>query len=1574
MFGTETTKIFNFGFVKWELVAFSVLLAIAAVLACKKRYKGALLFFVVTVSIVAEELLFRYLVVWGIANPSAAIQLAVAWGPTYLFVKILLCSTLFGVWRGFRKSAILAVQAVCAAGVCLGLFFFCTRSAQVDTLLLKTINACMGGESAFQQMLGVSEECASVRQVLAEYLPAQLGYGNELAIILRDNGAYLATLVDMGYRIVFALVCYIFYLFLVFLLYIFYHIVYPERRYKRKKNRQFADNQTRSTYRKHRLGGGLIGLTRGLAVGLISMSFIGSAFYVVAGGTGKGELKEYAFGDANYDFAYSAYRSIESYGAQGIFKLLNAMQGTDRSPYYLFAADLVFSGQLNDEYSGISEHIKFRKELGAYSGFARQTLQLLMQYGEAEIKPILLGQQGGAEAMNAIVGVMAKPQFQTEFEKLIDDFDAQTYVINLALSAVNSIVCNIDETSFVSSVNETNREMLKLLFKPGHLTSVIPDERAMLEAGETATQPYIGLNRVFNKNDVKVLYRMAVSLLRADYSGAEAALQLTTELLPQLEQLSILQTSRKQTFDPVLGRLYCFLANAYLTTDGAGVRYADIADANVSWVDEINRLVSVAENGIALYRKAAAVEGTAIEKLLSIFDEDKADYADNIKMYDDACAVITRSDLLGFVLSTDYMHKTVRDLFASVSDKMYIPDAIAYTDTTDAHGELYQFLYGMRLLCNKQNRAFLQAAVVGGQIEVADMLDMLAGAVENRDEQGNTLSDYMTESVLMRSLMSIAMIENAGDVLYVPQSVLERDAAANLVNLIEKTTLKDLFGAFAKPSVRETVQDFIAGTAEVGTVLKNEELLDVLMTGNGILEGTVSKALLSALDDSDVVIPRALESVDGWISDGAPGELYKIVRAIRLSGLDFEAFLGENDTDALLDQILAIDEVGMSALLDSDVLYYTVSEFVQSDDLTLGEGFTLIIPRSVKRIVPNDSVETLIDRKELRAIFTQLSGLDLSTDSSAEDVLRQLVHNRELLQNSLIVCASAANFMVESELSDILEIPQTFIDAGQKEQLADFDVSNIWRKELIALIDSVDILFDLDSDDFTLDENTLRDTLGETLPTFNEIDPTGGKTKLQVCYGSKIVLHNLTAQLDEAFAKWNIPAVDDRVLAAAKGADGYYTLAELTALTDAMHVFGFEDKNILNIQGDTFRDTAKNELLALNRPRADFDNRSGLDVLYPSVIVISILTHEIDTVLQENLIDRSLRDSLKTPRGIYTKAEIEACIDAVIALDIASIGDLGTVSFDDLNRFESILDTLYRSKLIAGVITKAIQKAAVGTPLVDHPKAYEKEIAVYRIQEVRVLIELLDGGSVGDFRLGSAAQLKRFVCDPTTGEPQSYLLAASLSDNLLQNEGLLVPIAAVADGMIVPAELAALLDAYTAFTGGDAIGDWQVDLFVPDREVAACVTASMIIRATLTDAIRDANAGRPMLFRADHVTVGARLVKTANGIEAIGLAPMIEAEQLTAMLDVLRGHAAADEFALPTVNDLAALAQLDETKLRAYLQCDMLRYAIGDLVLPFTDIDNVETVYDLATGEQIENHKALTAEEILSFVQGWQAA
>lgn len=980
MFGTETTKIIDFGFVKWELVAFSVLLTITAVLACKKRYKGALIFFAVTVSIVAEELLFRYLVVWGMENPSAAIRLAVSWGPTYLFVKILLCSTLFGIWRGFRKSAILAVQAVCAAGVSLGLFLICTSVTQFDAWLLQTINACMGGESALQRLLGVSEECATVRQVLVEYLPAQLGYGNELALILRDNGAYLMTLADAAFRIVFAIVAYIVYQFLVFILYIVYHIAYPERRYKRKKNRLFADNKTPNSYRKRRLAGGLIGLTRGLAVGLISMSLLGSVFFIAAGGTGKGELEEYSFGDERYDFAYSTYRSIESYGAQGIFKLLNAMQGTDRSPYYLFAADLIFSGQLNDEYNGISEHIKFRKELGAYTGFARQTVQLLMQYGEAEIKPILLGQKGGAEAMNAIVGIMAKPQFQTEFEKLIDDFDAQTYVINLALSAVNSIVCNIDETSFASSVNETNREMLKLLFKPGYLSNVIPDERAMLEAGETATQPHIGLNKIFTKNDVKVLYRMAVTLLSAEYSGTEAILQLTTDLLPQLEQLSMLQSSRKQEFDPVLGRLYCFLANAYLTTDGVGVRYADIADANVSWVDEINRLVAVAGNGITLYRNVAAVEGTAVDKLLSIFDEDNVAYADNIALYDGTCAAITDSKLLGFVLDTDYMHNLIGNLFVSVSTDMYIPQKIAFTDTADAHGELYQFLYGIRLLASKQNRAILEAAA-GGDVAFADMLNMLAGAVENADAQGNTLSDYMTESVLMRSLLSIVMLEKAGDVLYVPPSVLERDRSGQIVNLIEKATLQELFEAFAKPSVRETVQGFVDGTAEVGTVLKNEELLDVLLTGNGILEGTVSKALLSALENSDVVIPRALESVDGWISDGTPGELYKIVRAVRLSGLDFEAFLDDQNADALLEQILAIDEEGMSALLDSDVLYYTVSEFVQNDELTLGDGFALIVPNSVKRIVPNDSVDTLIDRKELRAIFTQLSGLELSADS-----------------------------------------------------------------------------------------------------------------------------------------------------------------------------------------------------------------------------------------------------------------------------------------------------------------------------------------------------------------------------------------------------------------------------------------------------------------------------------------------------------------------------------------------------------------------------------------------------------------
>lgn len=58
------------------------------------------------------------------------------------------------------------------------------------------------------------------------------------------------------------------------------------------------------------------------------------------------------------------------------------------------------------------------------------------------------------------------------------------------------------------------------------------------------------------------------------------------------------------------------------------------------------------------------------------------------------------------------------------------------------------------------------------------------------------------------------------------------------------------------------------------------------------------------------------------------------------------------------------------------------------------------------------------------------------------------------------------------------------------------------------------------------------------------------------------------------------------------------------------------------------------------------------------------------------------------------------------------------------------------------------------------------------------------------------------------------MLAASLTENLISKEALSVPESTVsfADGLIVPSELTALLDAFTALYGDAPIGNWNAEI------------------------------------------------------------------------------------------------------------------------------------------------------------------
>ena len=162
------------------------------------------------------------------------INMVIAWAPTALFLFIILWDFLYGLCRGLRKSIILLIQAAVAATICITLFLICTRSAQMDGLLLNAVNYFMGSDTALQEALNVNVECSTMKEVLIEYIPNAVDFGEGMNLVIEENGNYLLTIVNLAYNIIFALIFLIVYYLLVFFLFLIYLIFYPQRRYKRR--------------------------------------------------------------------------------------------------------------------------------------------------------------------------------------------------------------------------------------------------------------------------------------------------------------------------------------------------------------------------------------------------------------------------------------------------------------------------------------------------------------------------------------------------------------------------------------------------------------------------------------------------------------------------------------------------------------------------------------------------------------------------------------------------------------------------------------------------------------------------------------------------------------------------------------------------------------------------------------------------------------------------------------------------------------------------------------------------------------------------------------------------------------------------------------------------------------------------------------------------------------------------------------------------------------------------------------------------------------------------------------------
>ncbi len=1590
MLASGFTNFINGVFANWQMLLFVIAAVLLLLTILFRKFKLTAFILVLAAAGIGAVLIIDLVVEaieWDLPD---LVAFLVKWVPTVLFTATVLLATLIGAKRGLRKSLILLAHEVGLAAICITAYFVLINLSAVDGFTLKVVNFFMGGNGSLERALGVSAECGGIKQVFVEWLPTVIG-NNDFNIMLSESKAYIYTLADLIYHVAFALLLYIVFLIFDFIMYIIYLCCYSERKYRKKIEVKYSENKVDRRYSKHHVGGGVVGLVRGLAIGLLSLSFLGSVFYIAAG-RGEGKLKDFDFGNENVNEYYSVYRSIESYGTFGIFKVLNSISSTEDVPYYLFAADLVFSGELDDDEFGISDNVVFREELSAYTDFARDTMALLIKYGGDQIKTLINGEATGG-AFDAVLEVMSNDMFRAEFNDLISEFDEKTYIINFAMSFVNSAIANIDKMSFANGVSADNRELLKLLFTKGYLSDTIPDEYILKQmvsgTGMEFIQPYINISKLADKKDIQIIFNIVLDVLGKNTSTTDDVLKLVGDVLPEIKKISLLSENRAEELDPVLGRLYCYAANRYLTAEGSeGVCYSDVYSEHIEWVGELNSLIDVAEASVNLYNNLSSSE-KPLDKVISIFDKDNPEYAANVAYYDNISNSVLSSRILGKTLATSRIYKLIKDGLGSLFEGIYVPENIVYESTFDNEGKL--------VTAGEMYNLFNGVGALGKNSELLSMLDnfdkdrdmeaflkALSEAVNLKDGNGCTVSEYIVNSQLLRSVISAAMINYGKDYVYVPTAARETDKDGNAVKFIKRNELNVLFENL--PALVEFIlpvlQDENADMKDAIAEFVEKDAFDSLIDGSTVFEGTVGLHIVKAFEnDNTVTISNALKTdLDGWASkNGRQGEVKSLLGALEISKIKVSELVSDDfDTKKVTDRLCELTSEELEKCLKSSVLHYTVSKYLTDDESDLG-SFKLIVPAAAEQKLEDDCIPALVKKSEIDYLLQFINNFDLNAEQGPDvsAVVVELVKNKDLLQKSFALSASVVLSLADNaEANRMLKLPEKYEQAAQLDKLKKFNSTNPWKDEVFRLITALDEIMGISAaEEFTFSEDRLTESLSRFLKNMT-VNSTANPnvSRLTVCYASEVVRGNITARLDELLED----KIDESILYGAKFKDGggwCYTEKELKSLSDVLIIF---DIDIMNIGSEELTQRIKSEVLSLNDPAEDYGG-SKLNVAYPSVIFSGILSKELDNVLLNStdeegnpvpMIDKRVLDDIKGGSLRYREDLIANLISSVNGFGITDFDGINDLGIDSVKANIQNIDVICSSVIMRGVFTKQISEN--NTLGVDHPLAYETDIKIIKSNEIKSIVNLVNRLDDVEEYYFSTVSLKD-ICENLFYENRtvkSYLILSAVSDSIKDCDYLIVNKDLVDGyGCIDKDEVFNLCNAFTAIYGDEAnVESLGAGGFsYPDMQQRLKAVESEIVRAKFTAQIIHDNFGENYVSKEN-----LKLFTALNG-STYGVISKYEMNALCNIIDKRLDGDGDGAFTVPVIN-VEALKNYyvdDEYIIDAMYMSSILWYKVCDCVIAnFGDgyFNTSEKEAYILSALQIKTKDVIDLEEVKSLL------
>lgn len=1067
------------------------------------------------------------------------------WVPYLILLLPILICTLTGLRRGLRKSAILLTHNICITVLCLIVFVLCVENEKVDAFLLETINFIMGSDTWLQRQLSVDSSCETLREVILEFIPSQLSLDEGIKLILKDNGAYILTLVNLVFHIIFALILSILRSVLIIVMYIIYLIFYSERKHRRKTNKKMIRGETPHTYKRRRLAGACLGFSKGLIVGLLMLSSLASIYFIAAGGSGEEERANIDFGDGNINEIYGAYQEFSTYGTKGIFKVLNAFKDNDNSPIYLYAADLIMSGGLKDETHHIEENIVLRKEFALYVDFANDILSLASKCCDGDLGTIL----NSPNALDEILKIMSKEEFQKEFDMLIEDFDSSAYFVAFAVSLMDSALSHLDELDL--GLSENIVDLLSILFKDGYLSDSIPYEKALLEernkSEDKTNKKYyldnLSILDVVNKDNIKIFYKLFIDIFNytnIDSNSKEDMVNLVDSIVDYTERLSLFDKAYSEKLNNVYRRLFAYIdynvlngkdlsgGVSRLSTSDNSDKYYSGKYITINWLNEIEKLLELARNAMHLYSNLASEEAEIIDIIFSIYDKNDKNYRENVDCFEEMLNYISDSEVISILIASNYLNSMITNTISSIVPDYKMPEDIQFSNSYHSngklmeYGELHYLLEIIKSLISNQTLKDVIKAI--NSEESVDTTDVMFTLIDELLVKDTTLIDSFVESKLARSIFSGIIIETFGDgsdlSIYIDDSLFELSTSGEKLNIINK----DEFRAFAENI--SLVLELILPIVEEGfsaeslvSLLGDDRILSLL--DSKIIEGTISSLLVENLSDMDmIVLPNELLNGYGYISTSAgDSEVKKLVEVFVESEIDFSVLFGaetgtEGEDDPIISMLKDFDEKQIRIILNSKIMHYSFSNFITSRFSEIIEGFEIIVPNAARTSLMNESIHYVIEKEAfVDFLVNMLDFINGDDFSDVNHLISMFSRKCETYVDDLILGSTMVNYFVNhSSFADNMHVPDLLMKGASPSKLINYDANNVWHDELINIMLVLDEILNIsENEDFNIDDlDALENGFIDALNNINGPSKVEGLTKLELLYQSKIAASNLT--------------------------------------------------------------------------------------------------------------------------------------------------------------------------------------------------------------------------------------------------------------------------------------------------------------------------------------------------------------------------------------------------------------------------------------------------------------------------------